>query len=285
MTRSSFCLKTVTNAERQKNNTLALCQKYYLSVALVTIVALMSGCSLGGGFVSVEQKFLEPLPKSGYHRVERGETLYSIAFRYGFDYRELASANNIGSPYTIYPNQNIKLAAAPVKSYNTPNLPVEKPSVSPIVVQNAPKNSPVISQNTPKFENVNTELIWQWPANGRLIGQYSTKDPINKGIDITGALGESVKAATAGTVVYAGQGLRGYGNLVIVKHNDTYLSAYAHTNRIVVSEQEVVKAGQKIAEIGSTGTDQVKLHFEIRQNGKPVDPLQFLPKKPGGGGK
>ena len=88
-------------------------------------------------------------------------------------------------------------------------------------------------------------------------------------------------AAAAGTVVYAGQGLRGYGNLVIVKHNDTYLSAYAHTSRILVSEQEVVKAGQKIAEIGSTGTDKVKLHFEIRRNGKPVDPLRYLPSRPG----
>ena len=285
MARFSFCPKVVTNSGRQKNSILALRQKYFASVLLVTIVALLSGCSAGGGFVSVEQKFLEPLPKSGYHRVERGETLYSIAFRYGFDYRELASANGIGSPYTIYPNQNIKLAAVPVKSYSAPNRPVEKPSNPPMVVQNAPKTAPIISQNPPKIENVNAELIWQWPANGRLIGHYSTKDPINKGIDIAGALGESVNAATAGTVVYAGQGLRGYGNLVIVKHDDTYLSAYAHTNRIVVSEQEVVKAGQKIAEIGSTGTDQVKLHFEIRQNGKPVDPLQFLPKKTGGGSK
>jgi lipoprotein NlpD len=114
-----------------------------------------------------------------------------------------------------------------------------------------------------------------------LIGHFSTKKPVNKGIDIAGALGESVLAAAAGTVVYAGQGLRGYGNLVIVKHNDTYLSAYAHTSRILVSEQEVVKAGQKIAEIGSTGTDKVKLHFEIRRNGKPVDPLRYLPSRPG----
>lgn len=111
------------------------------------------------------------------------------------------------------------------------------------------------------------------------MARFSTKEPVNKGIDISGVLGDSVKAAAAGTVVYAGQGLRGYGNLVIVKHDDAYLSAYAHTSRILVSEQQVVKAGQKIAEKGSTGTDEVKLHFEIRKNGKPVDPLKYLPKR------
>jgi lipoprotein NlpD len=107
---------------------------------------------------------------------------------------------------------------------------------------------------------------------------------VSKGIDIAGSLGESVLAAAAGSVVYAGTGLRGYGNLVIIRHNEKFLSAYAHASRIVVRENESVKAGQKIAEIGSTGTDKVKLHFEIRENGKPVDPLKFLPKTGGGSG-
>src|SRR5690554_4975296 len=122
-------------------------------------------------------------------------------------------------------------------------------------------------------------IAWTY---GRLISEYSATAPVNKGIDIAGSMGDSIFAATDGTVVYAGQGLRGYGNLVIVKHNDTYLSAYAHASRILVSEQEKVSVGQKIAEIGSTGTDKVMLHFEIRQNGKPVDPLHYLPKRTGG---
>ncbi len=120
---------------------------------------------------------------------------------------------------------------------------------------------------------------WAWPASGSLIGRFASNGSLNKGIDIAGQLGQPVLAASGGTVVYAGSGLRGYGELVIIKHNETYVSAYGHNRRLLVREGQQVKVGQSIAEMGSTGTDRVKLHFEIRRQGKPVDPLQYLPRR------
>lgn len=248
-------------------------------VVLVIIFTFVSGCGVTAGFVSVERKFADGESVSGHHRVVKGETLYSIAWRYGLDFRDLASVNSISSPYTIYPGQKISLAAGAPSGANTSFKTVNKSTISAASGLNTSNSTRVVAP-IPIKKPVETPVNdWIWPANGRLISQFSTTPPLNKGVDIEGALGESVKATMAGTVVYAGQGLRGYGNLVIIKHNETYLSAYAHANKIVVSEQETVKAGQKIAEIGSTGTDKNKLHFEIRQNGQPVDPLQYLPKR------
>jgi lipoprotein NlpD len=153
------------------------------------------------------------------------------------------------------------------------------------VKQEKPASKPIKPRHTtPIRSSLSAKKGWSWPAKGKVIERFSTRNPQNKGIDISGKKGESVNAAAAGTVVYAGKGLRGYGNLVIIKHDAKFLSAYAHTSRILVREKEKIKAGQIIAEIGSTGTDRVKLHFEIRRNGRPVDPLQFLPKRRSGGG-
>jgi lipoprotein NlpD len=124
-----------------------------------------------------------------------------------------------------------------------------------------------------------TPAGWAWPTKGTLISRYSSNGSLNKGIDIGGDLGQPVLAASGGTVVYAGNGLRGYGELIIIKHNETYVSAYGHNRRLLVREGQQVKVGQTIAEMGSTGTDRVKLHFEIRRQGKPVDPLQYLPNR------
>lgn len=122
-------------------------------------------------------------------------------------------------------------------------------------------------------------MSWNWPASGPVIERFSITGTVNKGIDLAGRKGEPVLATADGKVVYSGTGLVGYGNLVIIKHNDVYLSAYGHNSRLLVNEGQWVKAGQKIAEIGSTGTNRDKLHFEIRRHGKPVDPLQYLPKR------
>lgn len=246
-------------------------------VILVTIVTTITGCLSSREFISVEEKFSEHRFASGIHRVERGDTLYSIAWRYGIDFQQLASANSISSPYIIHPGQEIDVSNTQRAPSPPPVARVEKPSTRPVTAT-VTATRPAPAQSTPAVTPpVVAATDWIWPVNGRLIGRFSIKAPVNKGIDIAAPLGESVMAAASGTVVYAGQGLRGYGNLVIVKHNDTYLSAYAHCSRILVSEKEVVKAGQKIAEIGSTGTDRVMLHFEIRQNGQPVDPLKYLP--------
>lgn len=243
--------------------------------AIVTLCLIcLSGCA---GFVAVDDKF-NPQPElSNTHIVEKNETLFSLAWRYGWDYKELASANSIEPPYTIYPGQTITVehtgryqtadASKPSKNLTKKDKPHSKQVAS---AYKAPKQASFVPE-----QSIGS---WAWPAKGEIIAKFSTKDPINKGIDIAGTLGESVMAAGDGSVVYAGSGLRGYGNLVIIKHDEQYLSAYAHNKRLLVKENQQVKAGQIIAEIGSSGTDKVKLHFEIRRQGKPVDPLTFLPK-------
>ena len=257
--------------------------KSVVSVTLVMFTLALAACSGNGGFVSVDKKFSRDRTASGFHTVRSGETLYTIAWRYGLDYRELANANSIGSPYTIYPGQRIDINYTAAEAAKAPVTSVRKPSKSStprsVKTEEKPQNSHISPESLPN----RPVLGWQWPSKGAMVGQFSTKDPVNKGIDLSGALGESVLAAAAGTVVYAGTGLRGYGNLVIVRHNDRFLSAYAHASRILVRENQEVKAGEKIAEKGSTGTDKVKLHFEIRENGKPVNPLQYLPARREGG--
>lgn len=215
--------------------------------------------------------------------MREGETLYSIAWRYGLDYRELANANSISSPHTIYPGQKIDVRYTASEAKTAAPLPVRNPSKVTSVVSKGTQEKPKNSHISPKVLPSGPVSDWQWPTDGAVIDQFSTKKPVNKGIDIAGSLGESVLAAAAGTVVYAGTGLRGYGNLVIIRHNEKYLSAYAHASRINVTENQDVKAGEKIAETGSTGTDKVKLHFEIRESGKPVNPLKYLPARRGGG--
>lgn len=143
--------------------------------------------------------------------------------------------------------------------------PDQKPEVKPeAVVIPAPPTGP-------------DEVAWAWPSNGKLSAPYSESG--NKGVDLSGKLGDPVLAAADGKVVYAGAGLRGYGELVIIKHNATYLSAYAHNRKILVKEKDQVTRGQKIAEMGNTDADAVKLHFEIRKQGKPIDPMPYLPKR------
>jgi lipoprotein NlpD len=216
--------------------------------------------------------------------VEKGDTLFSIAWTYGWDYHKLASTNSIAKPYTIYAGQKIDIANPPLVKKSA-IVTSDGKSSKPRPKQEKPASRKVKTrQTTPNKPSLTTRKGWNWPAKGKVIGRFTAKNPQNKGIDIAGKKGESVNAAAAGTVVYAGKGLRGYGNLVIIKHDAKFLSAYAHTSRILVREKEKIKAGQIIAEIGSTGTNRVKLHFEIRRNGRPVDPLQFLPKRRSGGG-
>ncbi len=190
------------------------------------------------------------------HVVQKGETLYAIAWQYGIDYREIAKANRIPSPYRIYPGQKlvcpkIFLAQAPAP-------------VAPIV-----KSQPVAV--VPSKIKTQQASSWIWPAKGKV-----TKQP--KGIDIAGNLGAPVHACAGGKIVYSGSGLRGYGKLVIIKHDDTYLSAYGHNSHLLVTEGDTVTQGQPIAKMGQTDAGFTSLHFEIRKNGQPINPLQLLPR-------
>ncbi len=225
-----------------------------LQTGLLGLTILLSGC---GGLAPVYDVG-ERTP--GTYVVSKGDTLYSIAFRYGMDYKSLARINGIGPPYTIYVDQTLRLKGGARISRSKPKPKVE-----------ASKPVKVIPASVTKVEG------WRWPVKGEVIRPFSLGNPVNKGIDIKGKRGDSVKAAAEGTVVYAGGNLRGYGKLVIVKHNDNFLSAYGNNDDILVKEGDRVKRGNTIARIGVNAAGIEMLHFEIRRNGKPEDPLKYLP--------
>ena len=265
--------------------------------------------------------------KGNTYKVNKGDTMFLIAYLTGMDVKDLASMNNMKEPYSLSVGQTLKISncstktittTVPVKT-NAPAAPAE-PEVTytpgangtqigsdgtvigPIKsgVGNGEPSKPVFTNNTPstpattttQVETTNntpvnanvvapvaSNIAWQWPTQGNVIQGFSNTDGGNKGVDISGSRGQAVKAAANGRVVYAGNALRGYGNLIIIKHNDDFLSAYAHNDKILVSDQQEVKAGQEIAKMGSTGTNAVKLHFEIRYKGKSVDPVRYLPRR------
>jgi lipoprotein NlpD len=225
------------------------------------------------------------IPASGIHRVQSGETLFSIAFRYGLDYRELAKSNRIDAPYIIYPKQKIRLnnvvkATSNVAENSSPSTPLivknTKATTTKTVAPTVKKTTSVLPKSDVKDEKMSSE--WHWPVDGEVKRGFSNAGVSSKGIDIKAGQGALVKAAADGTVVYAGSGLIGYGNLVIVKHNDVYLSAYAYNERILVKEKQNVRAGDSLAVIGGKGDDRPLLHFEVRRDGQPIDPLDVLPK-------
>lgn len=252
-----------------------------------------------------------------YHQVKKGDTLYAISLIYDLDYRQLAQWNHIAPPYTIEIGQKIRLSDpnpgnAPINDHmvtgaqqktkqavgaataanrfnaqgktavsfaarsNLSYRPAYKTSPfndNTVKTGSSPQKKPIISiDNTTMLK-----LNFQWPIKGRILKSFSQDD--NKGIDIAGAMGQNVHAAEGGKVVYSGQGLIGYGNLLIIKHNDMYLSAYANNSQLLVAEGYTVKKGEVIAKVGQAGSNKTSLHFEIRKNGKPVNPLELLPGK------
>lgn len=222
--------------------------------------------------------------KAKKYKVKKGDTLYSIAFYAGIDFRELAFLNNISAPYKIYPGQELELVATqsmPDKKLSPTTGLTTKKQVNQTV--DPPKKQAyggtVVKQNPKPTGFPKTVKKWVWPAYGRTVGQFSLSEVGNKGIDISSKRGTAVKAAASGKVVYTGKALRGYGNLIIIKHTESFLSAYAHNEVLLVREQQWVTAGQQIARMGSNDTGSVQLHFEIRHKGKSVDPLRYLPKR------
>lgn len=262
----------------------------------IALSVLLVGCSStpSGGARVVDRNNnatpQRPTVTTGQYVVRRGDTLFSIAFRYGWDYKALAARNQIPEPYTIRPGQTIRFDGRSGASSSTVGAATITSSTSTsssgsVKTTVISKPIPVVPLVIPSSGDMRTGPAgpsptgWTWPSSGILIGKFSSNGSLNKGIDIAGDLGQPVLAASDGSVVYAGSGLRGYGELIIIKHSDTYVSAYGHNRRLMVREGQQVKTGQTIAEMGSTGTDRVKLHFEIRRQGKPVDPLQFLPRR------
>ncbi len=241
-----------------------------------------------------------------FYVVQKGDTLYSIAFLNGVDYRDVAELNNLKDPSAIQIGQQLRLnvpVAEPVVKAETRTAPAVVMPPQPGGIKNQPKvgrlayseqalaradrmQEDVPQQAIPatkpqsvasaKSEGEEEALEWGMPTSGKLIAGFSEADN-RKGVDIVGQRGQNIVASASGKVVYSGSGLRGYGKLIIIKHNKTFLSAYAHNDRILVKEGQSVSKGQKIAEMGNSDADQVKLHFEIRKLGKPVDPAKYLP--------
>ncbi|MDH6595103.1 lipoprotein NlpD [Variovorax sp. TBS-050B] len=238
----------------------------------------------------------KPLPgienygKPGYYAVRPGDTIRRIASETGQTWQNIARWNNLDNPDLIEVGQVLRVvppvgpstsvAAAPpsMSSEGATTKPVTPPSViAPAAPASAASSgkSPVTASPSAPSSSGDEDLGWIWPAHGTLLAGFD--DAKNKGFDIGGKAGDAVLAAADGRVVYAGAGLRGYGNLIILKHNNTYLTAYAHNQTLLVKEDQSVQKGQKIAEMGNSDADRVKLHFEIRRQGKPVDPARYLP--------
>lgn len=250
-------------------------------VALVLVAALLAGCGSsrvirhGGsaGPVKVSK------PRYGAtHVVRRGETVYRIATGNGITALDLALWNSIPPPYTIYPGQRLRLYPGGRGGGST-RAPGTASRASSAPRGTAPASRPVASAPAPVYAPARSNVAWRWPTDGQLIGSFASGDPTKQGIDVAGSSGQAVRAAADGIVVYSGAGLVGYGELVIVKHDEQWLSAYGHNRARLVNEGQLVKSGQQIAEMGRTGAARDMLHFEIRYNGKPVDPLAYLPKR------
>lgn len=195
--------------------------------------------------------------------VERGDTLYSLARENDMPAWKLASINGLKKPYIIYPGQKLNLKGRPVSTTTS--------------VSSKPRAPATATKGTWSAADSKRAISWQWPVKGTLISKFNKRKSNAKGINISAKEGKDIKAAGPGKVVYSGNGLISYGNLVIIKHSRSYLSAYAHNRKLFVKEGQMVKVGQKIAELGKTGGEKPYLHFEIRKNGKPVNPLLYLP--------
>ncbi len=218
---------------------------------------------------------LENLGKPGYYQVKPGETLIRIALENGQNWKDLVRWNNLDNPNVIEVGQVLRVVAPGGGDGAASARPVGAPRAAapaasaPAPAAAAPAVAPVATRDA------DDDVVWQWPAVGNVASAF--EEGRTKGLAIVGKAGDPVLAAAEGRVVYAGSGLRGYGNLVILKHNTTWLTAYAHNQALLVKEDQNVKRGQKIAEMGSSDAERVQLHFEIRKQGKPVDPARLLP--------
>jgi len=244
------------------------------------------------------------LNSDGSYYVRSGDTLYAIAFNYSVDVRNMAKWNGISSPYVIYPGQKLRLSAPPTSSRSdgsstvlistvkTPGRATTKTVTSPdkstptkatpansSPTPGAGSSSKPVAQRKVSVSNSADPKSWIWPTSGRVLRGYVAGDPARNGLDIAGKEGQLITASADGQVVYSGNGLISYGELIIIKHSEKMLSAYAHNKLRLVQEGEQVSAGQKIAEMGRTAGNEQLLHFEIRARGKPVNPLNYLPKK------
>ncbi|GAA5080187.1 peptidoglycan DD-metalloendopeptidase family protein [Lysobacter panacisoli] len=247
-------------------------------IAAAFVAVLAAGCASSKVYREPGASSSAPSkPKYGVTTtVKRGDTLFSIASRNGIRAPDLAAWNGIDPPYTIYPGQRLRLYPGSRSGTATTTRPPTGTTKPTTTAPTTPTpTAPKPAAPTPAV----SDIKWRWPADGQLIGRYVAGEPTKQGIDIAGNSGAPVRAAADGVVVYSGSGLVGYGELIIIKHNDQWLSAYGHNRNRLVNEGQLVRSGQQIAEMGRSGAPREMLHFEVRYNGKPVDPLLYLPKQ------
>ena len=250
-----------------------------LGLAALITFAVLSGCASKGRLAPFDDRSIgaargsnrvlpgaENAGKPGYYTVRPGDTLIRIGMDHGQSGRDIARWNKLDNPNLIETGQVLRVVPPAAET------PLVKPATS--VASTPTVSAPVPVAQAQQPTSPEDVISFQWPARGNLISGFDESK--NKGLDIGGKAGDPVLAAADGRVVYAGAGLRGYGNLIILKHNNTYLTAYAHNQTLLVKEDQVIKKGQPIAEMGNSDSDQVKLHFEIRRQGKPVDPSKYL---------
>lgn len=235
-----------------------------------TVVSKSGGTA--GGSRAPSAVPVKSVPRPGASVVvKRGDTLYAIARQHNITPLDLATWNNLSSPNTIYPGQTLRLY--PPGSATTGGSVATRPATG------TPASPAPASQPAAAAAPVRSGFSWRWPADGVVVGNFVAGEATKQGVDIAGTSGQAVRAAADGVVVYSGAGLVGYGELIIVKHDEQWLSAYGHNRKRLVNEGQRVKAGEQIAEMGRSGAARDMLHFEIRYNGKPVDPLLYLPRK------
>lgn len=232
--------------------------------AVFLIVVGLCSCGERDGLAPVsELNWRAGNTRATQHVVRRGETLYAIAFRFDKDYRELAAANHIYAPYSLRVGQIIRIQPGRHQTYSRPTPRYYRsPVAKPRYVQ-------------PRFIPTRSTGHWTWPARGRVVANFVPEQG-KKGLDIAGVKGDKIYAAGNGTVAYSGSGLSGYGNLIIIKHDNQFLTAYGNNERNLVTEGQTIKAGQVIADMGVVDRRYWGVHFEIRQSGNPVNPLMYL---------
>ena len=235
-------------------------KKFGIPAATILLTFLLVACVTVKPPITVQRG-------GGWYTVKKSDTLYSIAWRYGLDYKELASWNKIDVSAPIHPGQRLRLIKP--KQQTASAAASSKPAGQQKKSTASTGGSDIVYRNPGK---------WIWPTRGKTLNTFLASDLDRRGIDIAGKLGQPIVAVADGKVVYSGNGLAGYGNLIIIKHSDTYLSAYAHCQERLVREGMSVKAGKTVAKMGRKD-NTAKLHFEIRRNGKPVDPMKYLPKR------
>ena len=258
--------------------------KKFLGIGIIAVVVIFMGaCALHAPPV-INKSPSRKIPEA--YAVKPGDSIYNISWSVGLDFLDIAKWNNLKPPYAIKPGQVIRLRQQTVKtaSSNSASNPASSQVKQLVVATILPAKQPTPTVTDTAVGDTSAAPAvafskapgkWNWPAQGKLTGKYSPAKGSN-GIQITGAAGSAIKATAAGDVVYVGEGLRGYGKLIIVKHSPRFLSAYAHNRDILVKEGQTIKSGQQIARMGNSGTQTTMLHFEIREDGKPVDPLKYL---------